>query len=127
MSMLVDGIDDLRPCRDWKRVTHAFDHQEFGAGNRVRGILAAFRADQGIYGAVNDECWRFDRAQPLLAAAGCQHRAELPSDAGRVEPALECALGTRAVERLILRKAADAQDLPGLREACEIFFLCRRR
>ena len=51
----VDRVDDLRPHRDRQRVAHAFDHQQLCAGDRGRGVLAAFGADQRIDGAVNHQ------------------------------------------------------------------------
>src|SRR3954469_8154930 len=101
MSMLIERIDDLRPHWNRQSMSHAFDHQKVGPGYRGCGVLAAFRPHQGVDSAVNDESRRFDRAQPFLSAAGGEDRAELPSDAGGVEPALECALRARQVERLV--------------------------
>src|SRR5712664_2741066 len=114
MRVLVDRVDDLRPRRDRERVAHAFDHQEFRAGDRGCGVLAAGGMHQRIDGAVNDQGRRLHRVQAALAAAGGEDRAELPPDAGRTEAALETALAARAVERLVFGKAADAQHFPGL-------------
>src|SRR6266550_5014325 len=97
VRVLVDRIDDLRPHRDRQRVAHAFDHQEFRAGDRGRGVLAARRMYQGIDGAVNDERRRLHGAQPFLAATGGEDGAELPPDAGRIEAALETSLAAPAV------------------------------
>ena len=69
----------------------------------------------------------FTDAQSFLAAAGGQHRAQLPSDAGRIEPALKGAFGALAVLGFVERETADAQHFPGLREADEKFVLGFRR
>ena len=97
-------------------MTHAFDHQQLRAGDRGRGVLAAHGMHEGIDGAVDDEGRRLDVAQPLLAAAGGEDGAELTADAGRIEAAREAAFAACEVERFVLREAADAQDLPVLRE-----------
>jgi len=73
---------------------------------------------------VNDQGRRLHRVQAPLTAAEATDGAELcRRRAGRTEAALETALAARAVECLVLGKAADAQHFPGLGKARQIFVL----
>jgi len=85
VGVLVDGVDHC-------------GHIGIGSACPMPSIISSFapeskprcpcrrRVHQRIDGAVNHERGRRDRVQPLLAAAGGENGAELPADAGRVEP-----------------------------------------
>src|SRR6266478_1131436 len=105
MRVLVDRVDDLRPHRDRERVAHAFDHQEFRAGDRGCGVLAAGGMHQRIDGAVNDQGRRLHRVQAPLTPAGLRPRSKQRSPRARSNASSSGKRPTRSIFQVWAKRA----------------------
>src|SRR6478752_7381659 len=88
--------------------------------------LSRCRRLASTYAAFADAAWAcLSIASMICGHIGIGSAWPMPSIirslAPGIEAAVEGALGARAIARLVLGKAANPQNLPGLREAREIF------
>ncbi len=95
-SVRADQLDDVRPERFRKIVSHTFHHFQNGARNRFVGVDATGQRHQWVGGAVHHQRWCPHPTEQGFAVAGGGDSSHLTHNPCRVEAALEIALRPRA-------------------------------